>query len=54
MKIRLQMLHQKYNTTSNRLHEKNALTMGGKGNEKALFLKTSCTSQKHQKYKHLI
>ena len=31
------MLHQKHNTTPNRLHEKNAPTIGRKENERALF-----------------
>ena len=47
------MLHQKHNTTSNRLHKKNAPTMGPKANKRALFPTVSCTSQKHQKSKNL-
>lgn len=43
------MLYQKYNTTSNRLHKKNAPTMGGKRNDRALFPTVSCTRQKQQK-----
>lgn len=43
------MLYQKYNTTSNRLHKKNAPTMSGKGNDRALFPTVSCTRQKQQK-----
>ena len=44
------MLHQKHNTTLNRLYEKNAPTMGRKGNERAIFPTSSCTSQEHLKY----
>ena len=36
------MLHQKHNTTCNRLHEKNASTMAQKGDETALFPTVSC------------
>ena len=43
------MLYQKYNTTSNRLHKKNAPTMTGKGNDRALFPTVSCIRQKQQK-----
>ena len=32
----MRLLHQKHNTVSNRLHEKNAPTMGRKGNEREL------------------
>ena len=48
-KYNVGMLHQKHNTTSNLLNEKNASAMGQKENEKALFPMVSCTSQKHQK-----
>ena len=43
------MLHEKYNTTFNRLHQKNAPTMGRKENERALFPTASCKNQKHQR-----
>ena len=42
----MRLLHQKHNTASNRLHEKNAPTMGRKGNERAFFPTVSCTSRK--------